>query len=146
MLLQPNRFLLQYDHHQQTQDYVKALNKFYTANNALWSKDFDSFGFEWIEADDKERSFYAYIRRGSRKEDTLVILCNFTPNTYEEFRVGVPFEGTWKEVFNSDATAFGGSGVVNDRPAKSEPIEWNRRENSIALRLAPLSVVIYSPE
>ena len=136
-------FLLEYDHHQQTLDYVKALNKLYLENNALWSKDFDAFGFEWIDADDKDRSIYSYIRRGERKEDTLVVLCNFTPNTYEDFRVGVPFEGKWTEIFNSDATSFGGSGVVNNITVDSTKIPWNNREDSIGLRLAPLSVVIY---
>lgn len=85
-------FLLEYDHHRNTLEYVKALNKIYKQYNSLWSKDFDSFGFEWIDADDKDRSIYSYIRRGYAKEDTLVIICNFTPNTYEDFRIGVPFE------------------------------------------------------
>jgi 1,4-alpha-glucan branching enzyme len=138
-------FLLEYDHHQNTLDYVKALNKFYLDNNALWTMDFDGFGFEWIDADDKDRSIYSYIRRGNNIEDTLVVICNFTPNTYEDFRIGVPFAGEWYEAFNSDSTSFGGSGVVNDKNAVSEAIGWNNRENSIGLRLAPLSVVIYKP-
>lgn len=135
-------FLLEYDHHQQTLDFVKELNHLYLDNNALWEKDFDGFGFEWIDADDKDRSIYSFIRRGETKEDTLVVVCNFTPNADEEFRVAVPFEGTWKEILNSDDTRFGGSGVINTTPAKSEKIECNHRENSIGLRLAPLSVTI----
>ena len=135
-------FLLEYDHHQQTLDFVKELNHLYLDNNALWEKDFDGFGFEWIDADDKDRSIYSFIRRGETKEDTLVVVCNFTPNADEEFRVAVPFEGTWKEILNSDDTRFGGSGVINTTPAKSEKIECNHRENSTGLRLAPLSVTI----
>lgn len=135
-------FLLEYDHHQNTLDFVKELNHLYLDNNALWEKDFEGFGFEWIDADDKDRSIYSFIRRGETKEDTLVVICNFTPNADEEFRVAVPFEGTWKEILNSDDTRFGGSGVVNNTPAKSEKIECNHRENSIGLRLAPLSVTI----
>jgi 1,4-alpha-glucan branching enzyme len=136
-------FLLQYDHHKNMLDYVKALNYFYKENEALWRYDFSYEGFEWINADDNARSIYTYMRKGSHREDTMVIICNFTPNAYEDYRAGVPFAGTWKEVFNSDDTRFGGSGVINTKPAVSEPISWDGRENSIGLRLAPLSVVVY---
>lgn len=136
-------FLLEYEHHQTMLDYVKRLNHIYKENEALWVKDFDGNGFEWIDCNDNEKSIYSFIRRGSRKEDTLVIICNFTPNTYEHFRIGVPFEGKWEEILNSDATEFGGSGVVNIKPAISVKQECNGREDSIGLRLPPLSVVIY---
>lgn len=139
-------FLLEYDHHQKMLDFVKELNHIYLDNGALWQKDFDGFGFEWIDADDRDRSIYSFIRRGNTKEDTLVVVCNFTPNVIEDFRVAVPFEGTWKEILNSDDTKFGGSGVVNTVPAKSEKILCNDREDSIGLRLPPLSVVILKSE
>lgn len=135
-------FLLEYDHHKQMQDYVKELNKTYLNSKALWQKDFDGFGFEWIDADNKDRSIYSFIRRGETKEDTLVVVCNFTPNTDELFRIAVPFEGNWQEILNSDDIKFGGSGVVNSNVLKSEKILCNNRENSVALRLAPLSVTI----
>lgn len=135
-------FLLEYDHHKQMQDYVKELNKTYLNSKSLWQKDFDGFGFEWIDADNKDRSIYSFIRRGETKEDTLVVVCNFTPNTDELFRIAVPFEGNWQEILNSDDIKFGGSGVVNSNVLKSEKILCNNRENSVALRLAPLSVTI----
>ena len=136
-------FLLEYDHHKNMLGYVKALNHFYLEHNALWKMDFDAFGFEWINADDKERSIYSFVRRGEKKEDTLLVICNFTPVVYEDFRVGVPFAGEWEEVFNSDSSTFGGSGVVNTKPCVAEEGECDHREYNIGLRLAPLSVTIY---
>ena len=108
--------------------YVKALNHFYLEHNALWKMDFDAFGFEWINADDKERSIYSFVRRREKKEDTLLVICNFTPVVYEDFRVGVPFAGEWEEVFNSDSSTFGGSGVVNTKPCVAEEGECDHRE------------------
>lgn len=136
-------FLLEYDHHKTMLDFAKDLNHFYLANEALWLKDFDGDGFEWIDCNDNEKSIYSFIRRGSKKEDTLVFIINFTPNTYENFRIGVPFEGKYEEVLNSDNPKYGGSGVTNEGVKKSDKIEYNGREDSIGLRLAPLSVTVF---
>ncbi len=136
-------FLLEYDHHRTMLEFSKDLNHFYLENEALWSKDFEGGGFEWIDCNDNEKSIYSFIRRGSKKEDTLIFLVNFTPNTYENFRVGVPFEGEYEEVLNSDSTKYGGSGVTNEGVKKSDKIEYNGREDSIGLRLAPLSVTVF---
>lgn len=136
-------FLLEYDHHKTMLEFAKALNHLYLDNEALWIKDFDGDGFEWIDCNDNEKSIYSFIRRGSKKEDTLVFLVNFTPNTYENFRVGVPFEGQYEEILNSDDPKYGGSGVTNEGVKNSDKIEYNGRENSIGLRLAPLSVTVF---
>lgn len=136
-------FLLEYDHHKTMLDFSKALNHLYLENEALWVKDFDGDGFEWIDCNDNEKSIYSFIRRGTKKEDTLVFIVNFTPNTYENFRVGVPFEGRYEEILNSDAPEFGGSGVTNEGVKNSDKIEYNGREDSIGLRLAPLSVTVF---
>jgi 1,4-alpha-glucan branching enzyme len=136
-------FLLEYDHHQTMLDFVKDLNHLYLDNEALWLKDFDGDGFEWIDCNDNEKSIYSFIRRGNKREDTLVFIVNFTPNTYEDFRVGVPFEGEYFEVLNSDAPKYGGSGVTNEGVKRSDKIEYNGREDSIGLRLAPLSVTVF---
>ena len=135
-------FLLEYQHHQTMLDYVKRLNHIYLENEALWVHDFTSEGFEWLDANDNTRSIYSFIRKGRKKEDTLVVICNFTPNTYENFRQGMPFEGNWHEILNSDAVEFGGSGVINVYPYYTERIESHGREWSMVLRLPPLSVVI----
>ena len=135
-------FLLEYQHHQTMLDYVKRLIHVYLENEALWRNDNSSEGFEWIDANDGARSIYSFIRKGSKREDTLVVICNFTPNTYDDFRQGMPFEGNWHEILNSDAAEFGGSGVINVYPYYTERIEAHGREWSMVLRLPPLSVVI----
>ena len=135
-------FLLEYQHHQTMLDYVKYLNRIYLDNEALWSKDFEGEGFEWIDANDGERSIYSFIRKGRKKDDTLVIICNFTPNTYEDFKQGMPFEAAWHEILNSDAVEYGGSGVTNPGVYYTQKSESHGREDSITLRLPPLSVVI----
>ncbi|MBR6401094.1 MAG: 1,4-alpha-glucan branching protein GlgB [Firmicutes bacterium] len=135
-------FLLEYQHHQTMLDYVKCLNHIYLENEALWRNDNSAEGFEWIDANDGNRSIYSFIRKGSKREDTLVVICNFTPNTYEGFRQGMPFEGNWHEILNSDAAQFGGSGVINVYPYYTERIESHGREWSVVVNVPPLSVLI----
>ena len=159
--------LLQYDIHAGLQRFVKDLSRVYREQNALWSLDQDSFGFEWINADNAEQSVYSYIRRGKTKEDTLVVIANFTSATYEDYKIGMPFAGSWTEILNSDAVEYGGSGVTNGSSAadretvavsghdaagetkacepvilETEESECDGRENSVRLRLAPLSVTV----
>ena len=76
------------------------------------------------------------------KRQELYFICNFPPETYEDFRIGVPFAGTYKEVFNSDAEKYGGSGVVNKKAAVSEKIPWNHYQNSIRVKVPPLGMVV----
>jgi len=139
-------FLLGYDHHKQTLEFVRDLNHFYLDENALWDKDFSWEGFEWIDCNDNERSIISFIRRGKTQKDTLIFVCNFTPNVYEDFRIGVPFASCYKEIFNSDNPKYGGSGVVNTDLRYSEKIEYNGKEDSIGFRLPPLAFVIFKPE
>ncbi len=135
--------LLEYEHHKKLQDYIKDLNKFYIENPAMWEKDFDYTGFEWIECDDADRSVLSFVRKGKKPEEELLFVCNFTPETYFDFRVGVTVSGTYKEVFNSDEEKYGGSGVVNRKEINSERIDWNRRQNSIGIKVPPLGIAIF---
>ena len=132
--------LLQYKDHQQMQLYMKDLNHFYLSESPFWQQDYDPHGFTWIECDDAESSVVSFIRRSQDKE--LYFICNFTPETYEDFRIGVPFAGTYKEVFNSDAEKYGGSGVVNKKAAVSEKKPWNHYQNSIRVKVPPLGMVV----
>lgn len=132
--------LLQYPDHQHMQTYVNSLNQFYLENSALWQEDFHPHGFSWIECDDKDSSVVSFVRRSAEQE--LYIICNFTPIAHEQFRVGVPWEGAYIEVFNSDAPEFGGSGVVNEGEIHSERIHWNRAEYSVCLRIPPLGMTV----
>lgn len=135
-------FLLEYEHHKKMHKYVKDLNHLYCDEAALWKKDFTGDGFEWIDADDKDRSIYSFIRKGSEKGETLVFIFNLTPNKYECFKQGVPFAGRWNEIFNSDNEMYGGQGLLNPYPMYTEKVECQKREDSISLTLPPLSVVI----
>ena len=133
----------EYETHRSQQHFIAALNRLYRERPALWQRSYDWSGFEWIDADDSEQSIVSFVRRGEGRDDELVILVNFDPACYDTFRMGVPREGDWVEVFNSDAAEFGGSGKVNgDRVLSSEPYGWNGRENSIELTVPPLGGVV----
>lgn len=134
--------LLEYDSHKNMQQYIMDLNHLYQEEPALWEMDFDPKGFEWIECDDAGRSIVSFIRRAKSTDKELIILVNFTPETYFDFRTGVPVAGSYQEIFNSDAQKYGGSGVVNAEIMNSDTIEWNHRPNSIGIKVAPLSVSI----
>jgi 1,4-alpha-glucan branching enzyme len=84
----------------------------------------------------------SFQRRGKKEEDTLVFISNFTPVVRHQYRVGVPFAGVYSEVLNSDASHYGGSGVVNTEPMRSEPLYWQSCPHSIVLTLPPLATII----
>ncbi|MDY3908645.1 MAG: 1,4-alpha-glucan branching protein GlgB [Eubacterium sp.] len=128
--------------HELLKHYVSSLNAFYKKHPAMYAEDSKPSGFEWISALDADKSVIAFLRKC--KEETLLVLCNFTPVSYEKFRVGVPYAGKFKEIFNSDAEEFGGSGFVNARLKQSKRVKWDGRANSIECRLAPLSVQIFN--
>ncbi|MEI7024459.1 1,4-alpha-glucan branching protein GlgB [Paenibacillus sp. y28] len=135
--------LLGYDMHRNMQGYVRELNHFYQSQKALWQRDHDPYGFEWIDPHDTSQSIVTFIRRGKKKKDELVIVCNFTPMVYGDYRIGVPKSGNYKEVFTSDDVRFGGSGVQNAGLLPSEKVPWHDRERSIRVRIPPLAVAIF---
>lgn len=122
--------------------YVSVLNSFYLAHPAMYELDARPAGFEWISTLDADHSVIAFLRKC--KDETLLVVCNFTPVSYEAFRIGVPFAGKYKEIFNSDASEYGGTGFVNPRVKQSKRKHWDGRVNSIECRLAPLSIQIFS--
>ena len=133
----------QYESHAKHQKFVAAMNKFYNEHPALWQDSFSSGGFEWIDADNADQSVISFVRKGDDPKDDLVILINFDVNPHEEFRVGLPKAGYWKEAINSDALEFGGSGVTNEGVRfESEEKPWNMRDNSVELRLPPLAGLV----
>ncbi len=133
----------QYESHAHQQYYVSALNRFYNEQPALWEHAYDAQGFEWIDADNSDQSVISFVRHGKDPKDDLVVLINFDVNTREQFRVGLPKPGYWVEAFNSDAQAFGGSGVTNEGVRfESEDEPWNMRDQSIELRLPPLAGLV----
>ena len=134
--------LLQYPIHSQMKEYVKELNHFYTSHPALYQKDYQTEGFEWINCMDAADNIIAFLRRGA--DETLLFVCNFAPQLHEKLTVGVPFKGKYKEIFNSDAEKFGGSGKVNPRMKSSKAEECDGKENSITIQLAPLGISVFN--
>ncbi|MBR6889169.1 MAG: 1,4-alpha-glucan branching protein GlgB [Selenomonadaceae bacterium] len=130
----------QYEKHKQMQDYSRALNKFYLDNKALWQVDFDWNGFRWIDCNDNENSVVSFIRKAEDSDDYLIIICNFTPNIRENYRIGVPDKGAYVEVFNSDAEEFGGSGVANSK-LSTEDFPYHNSSHSIKLTIPPLATI-----
>jgi 1,4-alpha-glucan branching enzyme len=132
-------YVLDYPQHQGIKAVVKDLNKLYTKHPALFQHDFEHQGFEWIDCHDVLQSVICF-RRKCKQEDLIVIL-NFTPVLRECYRIGVPAEGTYIEIFNSDSIHYGGSNVGNG-VALSEPKPWMNQPHSLSLTLPPLAVLI----
>ena len=141
--------LLEYEFHTGIQNCIRDLNKLYKNYPALYEKQFDHSGFEWLEWNDSENSVLTYMRKGEKAKETLVVICNFTPVPRENYRVGVPsdiFKSNMQlsEIFNSNASNYGGSGdYLSDAIAVSNTF-WNGRENSIEVNLAPLAVMVFA--
>ncbi|MCR5702328.1 MAG: 1,4-alpha-glucan branching protein GlgB [Lachnospiraceae bacterium] len=135
--------LLDFDAHTILRGYVKALNHFYKNEPALYALGNNTEGFEWINDSAANDSVVSFLRKTGKKEDTLLIVCNFTPVTHEDYKVGVPHVGNYKEIFSSELTKFGGDGSVNPHVRASRRSMCDGRRNSIFINLAPLSMSIF---
>jgi 1,4-alpha-glucan branching enzyme len=121
------------------QEFSEKLNRFYLENSALWANDDSWDGFSWIANDDYQQSVIAFRRIGDDGEE-IVVVCNFVPVSRSDYKVGVPFEGRYRLVFNSDDKAFGGSGIAKKTYTTVEE-SIHGFDQCISLELAPLSVV-----
>lgn len=133
--------LLDYEPHRQMQEFIKELNKFYLKNKSFWEVDYSWEGFEWISSDDYSQSVISFIRRDNDKNE-IICVCNFVPVLREDYRIGVPRKGVYRELFSTDSVRFGGKSK-EPTSYKSEPIPMHGRENSIAIKLPPLSVTYF---
>jgi 1,4-alpha-glucan branching enzyme len=145
--------LLEHHHHAGIHAWVRDLNHFYRLEPAAHELDFDPAGFEWLDADDAWNSVLSYVRKSrpqadGARQDELLVICNFTPLVRENYRVGVPGVGLWREILNSDAEVYGGSGIGNYGGVESVPVPSHGRPHSLNLRLPPLGVLVlkYQPE
>jgi 1,4-alpha-glucan branching enzyme len=134
--------LLELDGHKGLQRWVRDLNTLYRGEPALHELDCEAAGFEWIDCNDAERSTLAYLRRGRSTPD-IAVVCNFTPVPRENLRVGVPRAGHWREILNSDAELYGGSGQGNLGGIRSTPVSCRGHAQSIVITLPPLAVVVF---
>ena len=134
--------LLEFEPHKNTLNYFSDLNLIYKTTPALFEKGFSNEGFEWISYDDTENSVISYIRKGYNSKNDVIVVCNFTPVTLENYKIGVPKKGKLTELFNSDCKKYGGSGVENSEIIISKKNPWNGKEYSIDLNLPPLGIII----
>lgn len=135
--------LLEFDAHTILRNYVKALNHLYQKEPALYEMDSNAQGFEWVNANAANESIVSFLRKTAKKEDTLLVVCNFTPVSYDKYKIGVPYAGSYKEIFCSDNEKFGGDGSRNHAARASKRSACDGRTNSITIGLAPLSMSIF---
>jgi 1,4-alpha-glucan branching enzyme len=138
--------VLEFAGHAGAQRWVEDLNAAYRAEPALHELDCSAEGFEWIDTDDRENSTLAFTRKSKHGREIVLVACNFTPVPRTNHMLGVPRGGTWREILNSDASLYGGSGVGNFGSIESAPIATHGRPHTITATLPPLSVVMFKSE
>lgn len=134
--------LLEHEPHRGLQRLVDDLNVFYKSERALWGDDFDQFGFQWIDCNDNRHSVISFMRREATTGRWVVVVCNFTPQSHVHYRMGVPMEGYYAEVFNTDAERYGGSNLGNLGGKFSDAVGIHGYDQSLDLCLPPLSVLV----
>ena len=134
--------LLDYDNHRKTLDFNRDLNKFYLANSPLWENDESWEGFSWICHDDYMQSIISF-RRIDRSGNEIIAVCNFVPVARDGYRIGVPYEGTYEQVFSTDDAKYGGTGIINNGKLKSQDYSMHGYEQSITLDIPAMSVMYF---
>jgi len=132
--------------HKQLQLWIKDLNAIFAKELALHQLDFERMGFEWVDTQDWEKSIISFSRRGISPDHPIVVVCNFTPMTRQNYRLGVPRSGHWKEILNSDASEYGGSGQGNLGGVTSEVHRYHGRDHSISITLPPFGALFFRSE
>jgi 1,4-alpha-glucan branching enzyme len=128
------------------QRWVRDLNTIYRGQPSLHERDFEAAGFEWVDCTDSQRSIVSFLRVAKDPNDQLLFVCNFTPVVRQNYRVGVPRQGFWKEILNSDAPLYGGSGQGNFGGLHAAPLPIHGRSYSLNMTLPPLGVVVFQPQ
>jgi 1,4-alpha-glucan branching enzyme len=129
--------------HKGLQRWVRDLNTFLRAEPALHELDADTAGFEWVDCNDMSRSVISFLRKGRNQDETLLFVCNFTPGTHRNYRLGAPEGGFWTEVLNGDALLYGGSGQGNLGGAEASPLPVHGRPWSLSITVPPLATVVF---
>jgi len=135
--------LLAHSEHQGLQQLVADLNAIYRREAALHEVDFEWQGFQWIDCNDADASVLSFLRRARNPQDFVVVVVNFTPVARENYRVGVPEPGYYRELFNSDAHFYAGSNYGNGGGVMAEPVPWMGMDYSLPLRLPPLAALYF---
>ncbi len=133
--------LLENDSHRGILEWMRALNKLYTKEKSLWENGNGYENFEWIDCDNYNQSIIIFTRKSITTEEEIVVIINFGDTGYENYRIGVPGEGKYKEILNSDKEVYGGEGTTNSKII-TEDIYWHGRKNSVEIKVPPLSVIV----
>ena len=133
-------WLLDHADHRGLQSVVRDLNGIYAESPALWSRDVEPAGFEWIDANDATGNTFSFLRHGA-DGSTIACVSNFSPLPHHDYRLGMPAAGRWDEVLNTDAEAYGGSGIGNLGSVVAEDVPWHGRPASASLQVPPLATV-----
>ena len=134
--------LLETAEHEGIRKLVKKLNELYVKYPSMHEWDHSQKGFEWLNCIASEQCMVAFMRKSQKREDTLLVIANFA-NVEQEFKIGVPYEGSYKEILNTDAVEFGGEGRVNKRAILTEEEDYDNKPFSLTVKAAPLSVSIF---
>jgi len=138
--------LLEYEPHRQLRTLVRDLNQLYRHEPALWQIDFDPAGFEWIDFQDSENSIIVFMRKTANPADTLLFVCNFTPQYHATYRIGVPYAGFYREILNSDSGIYGGTNKGNLGGLTAEARPWHSHGYSLSLQVPPLATLVLKPQ
>jgi 1,4-alpha-glucan branching enzyme len=139
-------WVLQQPEHAGLQRWVADLNRVYRTEAALFEVDFDQSGFEWIDCHDAQASVISFLRKSRGARETILAVCNFTPVPRPNYFLGVPSGGYWREILNSDAPLYGGSGVGNYGGVEAAPVPAHGRFHSLTLSLPPLATILLKHE
>ena len=135
--------LFEFDAHVYMQGYVKELNKLYSSEPALYELDNSPEGFEWINCNNANSSLISFMRKGKKEEDTLVVICNFTPIEHKAYKLATPSGGKWQEIFSSDNAKFGGEGRNNKTAKQAKKEACDGQEHYISVVVSPLSISVF---
>ncbi len=138
--------LLEYPEHAGVHALVRDLNRIYRETPALWEVDFEPEGFRWLEANDASNNVLAFARLDSASARPLVCVLNLSPVPREDYRVGMPLPGRWREVLNTDSPYYGGTGVGNLGSVVADAVPWHDQPFSAPLALPPLAALWLVPE
>jgi 1,4-alpha-glucan branching enzyme len=138
--------LLEQPRHQGLKKWVQDLNAFLKTEPALHEYDFGQEGFQWVDISDWESSIVSFIRKGKDGKDTLLVVCNLTPVPRDNYKIGVPSGGFWKEVLNSDAWMYGGTGKGNFGGMEAGPVPCHGLYYSLSATLPPLGIVVFKQQ
>lgn len=134
--------LLKEPAHQGVWQFIKALNHLYTSEKALWELRSGFENFEWIDCENAAQHVISFVRKGLHSEDDLVVIVNFSEETWEKYRIGVPHSGEYVEVLNSDALLFGGANHINKGVLRAEMTPWHYRPQSIEMTIPKLGISV----